>query len=673
MRGYQARDFQASPVTGDPLLSLDRPGVIPALLLSQLVVLLPLLFYLPSWISFTVCAVLMWRLLAARQVLPLPPRWLLVLLTLAAATAVFLYFGTISGREAGVSLVAIMFSLKLLEARHYRDALLIISVSFFVMVTGFLFNQSWLMGAYLLAAVFVILACLVVVNSLRGLTGLKSMMQMSGTVLLLAIPLMMVLFVFFPRLPGPLWRLPTGQSAGSGISDQIAPGDIASLHLSDEVAFRVSFDDGAPPGNGQYWRGLVMTDFDGLAWRPGRDEAVISAPPVVAGEGLVNYEVTLEPHRQRWLFLLEKPLTGPPAARRYGDLTWQTLRPVREKLKYRASSINSLVTDPAISPGELERNLALPGSGNDRARNWARDLRSRHDNDQELVEEILSTINREEFYYTLQPPVLEEDIIDSFWFGSRRGFCEHYASALAFLVRAAGIPARLVAGYQGGEYNPYGDYWIFRQSDAHAWTEVYLAGKGWRRVDPTAAIAPFRVEQDLLTDQNRRDHWLDDMIGGQDLLELPEGVWQKLRLSLDTIDAYWDRWVLSFDNETQNGLLRALGFEQPDLRLLIWLMCGGFLLVLGVAGIGLFRRRPEGDAIARSYRVFCRKLAKSGFEKQLAEGPADFVRRVIAERPELAGRIVPVNRLYIRLRYQTEAARPEDIRRLREQVRQLNL
>ena len=673
MTDYPDQTGHVPQFTGDPLLSLERPGVVPALLLSQLVVLLPLLFYLPFWVSFAVCAVLVWRFLAARALMPLPPRWFLVLLTLTAAAGVFLYFGTISGREAGVSLVAIMFSLKLLEARHYRDALLIISVSFFVMVTGFLFNQSWLMGAYLLAAVFVVVACLVVVNSLRGLTGLRSMVRMSGSVLLLALPLMLVLFVFFPRLPGPLWRLPSGQSAGSGLSDQIAPGDIASLHLSDDVAFRVTFKDGVMPERGQYWRGLVMTDFDGLAWRPDRDKATVTAPPVPPGAEVISYEVTLEPHRQRWLFLLEKPLAGPPRARRYDDLTWQTAGPVREKLKYRASSTLFQTLQPGIPPEELVSNLALPDSGNDRARAWARDLRARHDDDQELVEAILATINQEEFFYTLQPPVLERDIIDSFWFGSRRGFCEHYASALAFLARAAGIPARLVAGYQGGEYNPYGDYWIFRQSDAHAWTEVYLAGKGWRRVDPTAAIAPFRVEQDLLTGQNRRDHWLDDMIGGQELMELPEGVWQKLRLSLDTLDAYWDRWVLSFDNETQTGLLRALGFEHPDLRLLVWLMCGGFVLVLGAAVAGLLRRRPEGDAIARSYRAFCRKLAKSGFEKQLAEGPGDFVRRVIAERPELAARILPVNRLYIRLRYQSQAPRPEEIRKLRQQVRQLNL
>ena len=626
-------------------------------------VLLPHALRIPVWISAAFVLLAGWRLLAVLRGLPLPPRWLLAAVAIAFAPGVWLSFGTILGRDAGVAMLVFLAGTKLLETRSLRDAYVVCFLGYFLIITNFLYSQSMAMGAYMVLVVLATTSTLVVLNGDEEDAGVRDRLRVGLTVLLQAVPVMLVLFVLFPRISGPLWGLPKDAFAGvTGLSDSMSPGSISSLGQSDAVAFRVRFDSVTPPGSRLYWRGPVLWDTDGRRWS-GEQRVRAGWPPeaVTRGEAL-DYTVTLEPHQQRWLFALELPVRLPEGARLTRDFQLLARQAVRERLRYSVRSYPDHELR-GLTGDERLRALALPPGQHPRSRQLGVSWRAEARDDEEIVRRALAYFGERPFYYTLRPPLLTGDTVDEFLFLSRRGFCEHYAAAFTVLMRAAGVPTRVVTGYQGGELNPLGDYLIIRQRDAHAWAEVWLEGRGWTRVDPTAAVSPARIEQGM-------EAALPESEGAVAALAMEAGAplhaaLRRLRHALDTVNNSWNEWVLGYGPQRQRDLLRNIGLDAGDWRRMGLALLVALGLTLALVTGWLLRPRQRADEATRLYARLCRKLARAGLQRAPHEGPVDFAARVAHERPDLALAVGSAIEGYVALRY---AAGGGDLDSLREAV-----
>jgi transglutaminase-like putative cysteine protease len=517
----------------------------------------------------------------------------------------------------------------------------------FLLVAHFLDAQNLVTAAYMAVAALGLVAGLIATQTRNAeLAGAASRnLKLAGQLLVQALPLAILLFLLFPRIHGPLWGLPQQAAAKSGLSDRMSPGDISQLIQSDELAFRAEFPGARPDSNRLYWRGPVLWDYDGRAWRTVRP--IEPTAPNAAGIGSpVRYTLTLEPHRQRWLFLLGLPTRLPGIPSSLGpDLQWLAKDPVTERLRYEIDAHLDYRLDPELTGDARARALDLPSGINPRARGLAEIWRGAGTGDVAIVEQALTLFRQQAFFYTLNPPLLGEAAVDDFLFTTRRGFCEHYASAFTFLMRAAGVPARVVTGYQGGEFNPYGNYWMVRGRDAHAWAEVWLAGRGWTRVDPTAAVAPSRVESGV-------DAALPAAERPAGLVTL-EGAWLRpLRLGWDLLNNRWNQWVLGYNQDRQRQFLAGLNPMLATLRGMISLlviMATATLLLLSLRLLG--QRRSRGDRTVRAYARFCARLGRLGLPRAPAEGAEAFGRRAAQARPDLAEEIDRITRLYVDLRY----------------------
>lgn len=633
---------------GNPQTGTVPPRPALALLLAGLAfVLAPHLVRLPPWVGGLCAALVVWRGLRDLRGWPLPPRWLRLALTFAGVGVVVATYRTLLGPAAGVALLAVMVCLKLLELRQVRDAAVVVFLGYFLVVGAFLFDRSLWAGAYLVAAAVLLTAALTALSHPGATAGRWGhYLRTAGRLTLQAVPLAVLLFLLFPRIPGPLWHLPEQTGVGrTGLSESMEPGSITQLVESGEVAFRAQFAGEPPSADALYWRGPVLWRTDGRRWE--RAPPWAGEAPPVRGEGrAVEYTVTLEPHDKRWLFALDLPTRTPAdAARRPGQelLAEEPIRALRRDT-FR-SALEYAIAPP--TPLQRQMALALPEDRNPRARALARRWRTEGLAGRALVERALDHFRGEDFYYTRQPPPLGREAVDDFLFGSRRGFCEHYAAAFTTLMRAAGLPARVVTGYQGGEYNPVGDYLVVRQSNAHAWSEVWLEDAGWLRVDPTRVVPGERVE--AAADQTRFRSTTAG--GGGDA-----GWWQRavarLRLGWDAVDHAWNQWVLGYDQTLQRRLLQWLGFGDGGWQALGGLLGGGFAVVVMALGAWLFLRRPPAtDPVAAAYGRFCRRLARAGVVRSPDEGPRDYARRVARARPDLARVVGEVTRLYTDLRY----------------------
>jgi transglutaminase-like putative cysteine protease len=615
-----------------------------ALLLSILMVAAPHADHLPLWVAALCVALLLWRAYLTRSGGTLPTRWLLTAITLAGAGGILIEFHTLFGREAGVTLLILLTALKFMELRSPRDAMVLIYLACFIVITNFLYSQSIPTALYMLATLLVIVTTWV---QLYGQTiALGPRLKIAGTLLLQAIPLTLVLFVLFPRVQGPLWGLPQDAFASSGLSDDMAPGSISRLSLSEEVAFRVVYASAAPRREQMYWRGPVLWLFDGRTWTQGRG-ARTGAPQFAELSQPLDYSVTLEPHNKRWLFALEMPDRLSVPARLTDDFQLLRRDALKERLRYEARSHLAYRANPREAEAQLQRALQLPRGLNPRALELAQQWRAEGAHDAAVVRAALDHFNRENFRYTLEPPLLaSSNSIDDFLFETREGFCEHYAGSFVFLMRAAHIPARVVTGYQGGEYNEVGGYYIVRQSDAHAWAEVWLSGQGWVRIDPTAAIAPTRIERNLAAAvpdnaalpfmARSAPQWLRD-----------------LRLNWDAVANRWNQWVLGYNSELQFAFLTRLGMEDITWQKLALNMT--FALGLVVAGFALYMLRhlfaQQPDKMQTAWLKVCRKLAKAGLPRAPHEGAQDYAARIAAARPDLAENIRDLAARYDALRY----------------------
>ncbi|MDO8351103.1 MAG: DUF3488 and transglutaminase-like domain-containing protein [Gallionella sp.] len=618
-----------------------KTTLIYGLLLSILMAIAPHAYHLPPWVSALCIVLLAWRSHLAWSGNPLPKRWLLMILTLTSLSGILIDFHTLFGREVGVTLLMLLACLKLMELRTARDAMALIFLSCFILITNFLYSQSLLTALYMLATLLVIVTTWVHLHA-PGI-AVKPRLRIAVVLLLQAIPLTLILFILFPRVPGPLWGLPQDAFARSGLDDTMSPGSVGRLALSDAVAFRVSYRGTPPPRSQMYWRGPVLWDFDGHTWTPGR--ATRGIAPQFGATGLATeYSVTLEPHNKYWLFALDMPDNISVPARLTDDFQILSREPVNERLRYEARSQLNYHANLQESQAQLQRALQLPQTLNPRARQLAASWRA--DDDHTVMRRALDYFKQQNFYYTLEPPLLGRNSMDDFLFGTRRGFCEHYASSFVFLMRAAHIPARVVTGYQGGEYNAYGNYYIVRQSDAHAWAEVWLTGQGWVRVDPTAAIAPERVERGLSAA-------LTDSAALPFMARNPPLWLRDLRLNWDALANQWNQRVLAYDSERQFAYLSRFGMESVSLQVIY--MTAGLGLMIALFALYMLRHlfKREQDKTQAAWLKLCRKLARSGLPRAPHEGPWDYATRVAAARPELANNIEYLAARYVALRYGT--------------------
>ncbi len=543
-------------------------------------VLLPLFPHLPIWAGAFASLVLLWRTGLALGSRSLPPRWLVFALLVLAVAATLGSFRTIIGREAGVTLIAMLLALKTLEARARRDAMVIFFLGFFTMLSNFFFSQSMLTAVAMLVALVGLLTALVNAHMPVGRPPLGLALRSAARMALFGTPVMVALFVFFPRV-APLWGLPSdGLSGRSGLSGSMKVGSLASLALDDTIALRVRFDGdyrSLPPQGAMYFRGPVLSEFNGREWQaePVRDTERTPALLQVQGPG-IDYEVTLEPNQKPWLLLLDASPEGPKAnglkAYMARDLEWLSARPVNEVLRYRATSYLQFRHGPLSAGRELRYATLLPANSNPRTKALAAQMRAdpklAAGGAQALVDDALLRLRTGGYEYTLDPGVYGDETADEFWFDRKSGFCEHIASAFVVLMRAAEVPARIVTGYQGGELNGVDGYWTLRQSDAHAWAEVWIEGRGWLRVDPTGAISPGRIGtfNRLRAPRGALGSAMDSVIS-------PSMV-QHMRAVWEAANNRWNQWVLNYTQTRQLDMLKAMGFDAPDWQDLVNLLAG---------------------------------------------------------------------------------------------------
>lgn len=617
------------------------------LLVTLALVLAPHLPRLPLWESLLIVTVMVWRGLMALRQWRLPPAWLRWLVTLAAFAGVYAEFRSISGLTAGTALLSVMAALKLIEMRARRDVMVTVILMYFILVTHFLFAQEIWTVAYLLCSTVAITALLMDCNHPVEALPLRPTLRLSGIMVAQALPLMLVLFVLFPRIPGPLWSLPTDTGSGrSGLSDKMTPGDISSLMESDEVAFRVRFLDRIPEPGERYWRGPVFDRFDGRGWQT---STRIAQPVVVETEGEpVRYETTLEPHGARWLFALDVP---PPASLPAGsslddnDLLLAA-KPVQQRYRYQGTAHTHYRLQPELTLRERSHFLHLPTAYNPRSLKLAAQWRTEGMDDVAVVTAALQMFRHENFSYTLHPPRLARDSIDDFLFNTRQGFCEHYSSSFTFLMRAAGIPARVVTGYQGGEKNDISDYYTVHQYDAHAWSEVWLPERGWIRVDPTAAVAPERVDHGLSAAMTLAAG-LPNFLAAQ-----RSGPRRALNMRLDWVNAKWNEWVLAYGPELQGEFLHNFGIEDwSDMILALTVAVTLMMSVVGLLLLRQFAPVKNPDLALKHWRRAGRRLARAGYLQAAQEGPQDFARRVMREQPALRQPMQRLLNAYLHLRY----------------------
>ena len=613
------------------------------ILLSILMVIAPHADHLPLWISVLCAALLLWRTWLSYSGRPVPKRWLLLLVTFAGTVGVTFNYHTLFGREAGVALLVMLATLKVMELRDARDAMVLVYLSCFIIITNFFYSQSIPTALYLLATLIVIVTTWVHLQAQS--IALKPRLRIAAVLLLQALPLTLILFILFPRVQGPLWGLPQDAYASTGLDDRMSPGSLSRLILSEAVAFRVTYNDRIPRRDQMYWRGPVLWVFDGHTWTPGGPVNAIA--PNFTGIGQpVDYVVTLEPHNKRWLFALDVPEKLSVPSRLTDDFQLLSKEKIHARMRYAARSDLVYRANLQESELQLQRALQLPRQFDPRARQLAAEWRAGSKDDAVIVRTALAYFNKQGFSYTLEPPPIGVNGIDDFLFTTKQGFCEHYASAFVFLMRAANIPARVVTGYLGGEFNDVGNYYIVRQSDAHAWAEVWLAGQGWVRIDPTGAIAPDRVERGLSASVS------DNAI--LPFMERNPPQWMRnLRFNLDAIANQWNQWVLGYDNERQFAFLTRLGMESITWQKMALDMLSGLGIVIALFALFMLRHLfvRQTDRVQSAWLKLCRKLADAGLPRAAYEGARDYAARVAETRADLADAIHDLAARYIALRY----------------------
>lgn len=641
-------------------------GVLPWLLAVAAAAAAPHALHLPPPLSIAGAALLLTRLWLWRRQRPLPGSVLRALVTLAGVVFIVRHFGVFFGRDSGVALLFFFIALKPMEIHRRRDAMILILLALFLLLTHYFYSESLLTGLWLAASVTLILMTLM--RLAGGSSNVRTLLRHSGLMLAQAAPLMLFLFILFPRINGPLWGLPQDAHQGkTGLSEQMSPGSFSDLILSDEVAFRVQFaNQRIPPRHQLYWRGPVLTDYDGEKWYshpPLRHQA---APPpqieISDNAQRYAYTTTLEAHNMHWLLALDLPFERPPNTHFSAAFEARSEQPLRQRSRFHFTANTSFSVNRTERPQILQRALQLPAQRNPRSHALARQWREQLQQPQAISNAALQYFRQQAFYYTLRPPLTGKHAIDDFLFQTRRGFCEHYAAAYVVLMRAAGIPARVVTGYQGGESNPIDGLLTVRQSSAHAWAEIWLKDKGWLRIDPTAAVAPSRIE-----------HGLGAALPAADprpaLMRLNAPWLHHLRHRWEALNSTWQQWVIAYDQQRQRDLLSLLpGLQEPDWRQLLTLLFTALAISLMPVVLRIFYPARNADPTQRLWHKFRRQLSRHGVQPHPWEGPLALAQRIRHQHPHLVRITKPALNAWTCLRYHPPAS-PRRQQAWRQQLR----
>lgn len=626
----------------------------------------PHVLHLSPWILALLAAAIGARILTEAKGWALPPKWLRILIAFCALFGVLLTYRTLNGVEAGTALLVVMAGMKLLETRGLRDLTVVVFLGYFALFAGFLYNQELLLLPYMLATAWLLTATLMRIHQTTLSMPVREAAGLTGNMMVQALPLAVLLFLLFPRLPGNFWSIPARSQAITGLDDELSPGDVSELSVSGAIAFRVKFDGALPPPRERYWRGPVLHNFDGRTWRR---PLPLYIPQVVHPIGdTYRYRLTLEPHQRPWIFGLDVVTRWPESTMRTSDLQLVTRRNSVSTLTSfdLESSTNYAVQAPL--PAAMRRaDLQVPQGRNPRTLELAQRLRASAGDDEAFVEAVLRMFREQEYYYTLEPPRLERDSVDDFLFNTRRGFCEHFASAFTTIARAAGVPARIVTGYHGGEFNPINGYLVIRQSDAHAWSEVWMDGKGWVRVDPTAAVSPERIEGGIDAAMSASEPVPGRLIRSSRVLS-------SIRLAWDAANTFWNNQVIEFSAEQQRWLASKVGVDElgsRELGIAMAIALGAFFTILSAYLAWHFRPRAR-DPVQHVYEQLCRKFAKADLPRLPHEGPSDYLNRLATAKPKIARDLSEAREIYVGLRY-GPSPKPSDLSRFKFIVNQLSL
>jgi transglutaminase-like putative cysteine protease len=622
----------------------------------------------PAWCTVLAFAMVGWRLAIVaglmRQPAATPPmRYAFAAVTALCVVAVLSRFQTLNGLAAGTALLVLMGALKLAESRTRRDDGIVVAVSLFMLLAAGLADQSlWRIPFYLLLAWAACAAMALIAHPGTALST-RAALRLSARALAMAIPLAAACFLFFPRFSGQFWAIQRGAQASTGLGDEMAPGSVGELAIEYDPAFRVRFEGAAPPRESLYFRGPVLNSFDGFTWRRERVLYRAGEPEMLGAP--VRYRVTLEPTNRRYLFTLDT-VAGTPAQGMFlsHDRQLTAFNDVTSARSYDAVSHLATRDITALSTLGRRHETRLIGDRNPRARALAIEMRSRARDDAEFAREVLRWFRAQGLEYTLDPGTTSVDSVDFTLFESKLGFCGHFASAYATMMRAAGVPARVVTGYLGGEWNPVGSYLIVRQSEAHAWTEIWLDGRGWTRIDPTAVVAPERLQRGAYD-------MLADSMPASTALYRTRWIYRLSQL-WDGANQWWQDSVVDFDLRAQLDVLRRLGIDSPDWRHLGWAFTAGLLLWILWIAAALRRSvaRAKPDRIGRAWLRATGKLARIAPPRRADEGPIAYAERVAAARPDLAVVVSDIARRYSELRYGRAAAN-DDVDAFEREVRKL--
>jgi len=610
------------------------------------IVIGPLFLNLPVWVAVWCLTFWGYALLSNKKRWPWPNRTIRLILACIGFMAVLIFLGRGSlGGQMFIGLLSVMAGLKPLETKSHRDRIVTLFMAYFIIISSLFIIESLLITLYMFVSVLATTACLVHFNFPKR--QLKTNLRPAAVIMVQAIPLMILFFILFPRAEGTFFTLPGRYQDRTGFSESMQPGSISRLVREDRTAFRVQFQGDFPDASALYWRGLVLWHFDGKSWTRGSVPGGYQRR--VRGQKVFQYDIILEPHRKKHLFALDLPLSTPPLTYLTEDFTLMTRWPLRKTHRYQVRSSPDARIPAMGNQGQIARQL--PEKGNPEAKLLATAWLSRLGSPEAVLDQAIQFFRQNGFSYTLKPPLLSENPVDDFVFGSKSGYCEHFASAFAYLMRAAGIPARVVVGYLGGERNPYGNYLIVKQYHAHAWVEVFMNHQGWIRVDPTAIVAPERVSlglADSLLSESLPDFLVQTGIGRM------RASLRKMAYMWDAVNLQWNAWFMEYSRLEQLHLLAA-AFSRVAWRRVLWMMGLGAVLV-GIAVMGWFRfkggkKTGDTDPVKEAYDLFCAKLEGVGIGREPSQGPVDFARMAGLNRSDLRGPIEAISHQYIVLRY----------------------
>ncbi|MBN4053296.1 DUF3488 domain-containing transglutaminase family protein [Haliea sp. AH-315-K21] len=657
------------------------------ILCSLVAVILPHVVRMPIWLVLVCALCIIGRVLIFQGRMSYPgPIVKTILVVLILWLMVAQYGRDVFATESTVAILIVAISLKLLEMHKKSDVIMVIYLCYFTVIAEFIWSQSIPIAVYILFCILLISAALMSLSQTEEYQNPFRTLKLSALILLQSIPLMLALFILFPRI-APLWSVPLQSStARTGLSDSMSPGDIGNLIGSDELAFRVKFNGENPRPAELYWRAITLDSFNGREWSRGfniepqflgagaRDDRAWFQDIEFQGD-ILDYNIIMEPTDNNWVYSLKIPQVLDERMIMRRDFQVDSIRNISQRFSYDMRSYMNNRLDASLNQRELRQWRRIPSGSNEQSFEFAVNLREESGSDQAYIQNVLAYFRSENFFYTLQPALLGANPVDEFLFNTREGFCEHYASSFTFLMRAVGIPARVVTGYQGGEYNPYDDTLAVRQYDAHAWSEVWLQDQGWVRVDPTAAVAPDRIERGSQFVFQLEDVFLQD--AGLSLLRFRNSLFlNDLRYRLEMIDYSWNRFVLNYDQGMQFAFFSSL-FKEVTREKIIVTALGFIFFSIAIMVFFVLRKpsRKELHPATDLYLGYCDGLAKQGFVRARGETPFAYFDRLRNLKPAWSKQMCDITDKYIELVYKRpgQLNHPDDVKEFKNKIHQFHM